>query len=431
LPGGQAASFVISTGGFAVLARVLGPEPYAKYAVILFVFTATSLFVDLSPQGFAIVTGFRSRVPALAAQIAAISASVGTVVLAGVILGANALFPGKEITLVETVLLELAFVGQMLAQVPRSFLVLAKRYRPMALVDVCSTAIGLMVAIGVAFAFHSALALTIQLAATALVRAILTSLVLPRDFSRAFVGDSSALSLRKSIAYGVRVIPLNLASYLSRSLDSGILPGILPAAAAAGYARTYQIVVVPITQLQLSLGPAVLERLSRGFELEGKHDHALSTRLWRMLHVVAVVSGVAVAMLSPLLQAVLFGPGWPMVNVMITAMGCLLPALATATYCSWALQVQSTLSKTFSHLAVMLITPILAILGAVMGGTQLALIGLVVGAGVQSIGLAILHFRILPDRLAPTLTRLLVEWTIMAAVFVISATLSGFWAYRF
>ncbi len=58
-------------------------------------------------------------------------------------------------------------------------------------------------------------------------------------------------------------MPLNVASYASRSIDSGVLPLILPAAAAATYSRSYQLIVSPVTQIQLSLGGAIVERLAR------------------------------------------------------------------------------------------------------------------------------------------------------------------------
>ncbi|MFP7761487.1 oligosaccharide flippase family protein [Marisediminicola sp. LYQ85] len=429
LPAGQGVVLLISIGGFAVLARVLGPEPYAKFAVILFLFTAASLLVDLSPQGFMVVRRGGREVARAASRMAAISAVAGGILLAVGIVVANGVLLDDPITLLESILLELAMVGQMATQVARARLVLRQQYKTMALVDVASNALGMAAAIVIALDDGSGIALTIQLVLTAVIRFSLT-IILGRERVDA-VSLPEHVALLAAIRYGLRVIPLNLAGYLSRSLDSGLLPGIIPAAAAAGYARSYQIVVVPLTQVQLSLGPALLDKLSRSYVSEGRHDAVLGNRILRVLEIVAVAAGLVIIAVSPIIQAVLFGPGWPMVNVMISAMACMLPSLALGGYCSWLLQITSRVAQTLAHFGAMMVTPLVVIGGAIIGGTQGALVGLVGASGLQSVILVILHRQLLPAGRGKLALRLVVVWVVMAALFTFVATSSGFWGYDF
>lgn len=428
---GQGLVFAISTGGFAILARILGPEPYAQFAAILFIYTAASLVTDLSPQAFAIVNGLRRDVLRTARNLAAISSTAGVIVMSTALAVAPVqLSPESALDPITLLLLSVALVSQMMTQVPRSVFVMTNNYKTLVFIDVSSTAFGLALSIAVAALNPSAFALTLQLSVTAILRAFLTLI------ARRFVGPrhlepGSGASTRSAVGFGLRVIPINLASYLSRALDSGLLPGILPAVAAGGYVRSYQLVIVPISQVQLSLGPAVLERFSRAFELHGRHDLRLTRRVWNFLQFVAVASGISIAVLSPLIQTLLFGPKWPMVNVMIAAMGCMLPSLAGAMFYSWTLQVSARLWQTISHLLIMTTTPLLVIAGALVGGTQLAICCLVAGSAIQPLALMLLHRGAAPSSLATLAVQSLASWFVMAALFAYIASTSGFWSFTF
>ncbi|WP_157887564.1 oligosaccharide flippase family protein [Frondihabitans sp. PAMC 28766] len=431
LPIGQGISFLVSTGGFALLARSLGPTPYAHFAVILFVFTASSLLADLSPLGFLIVHG-RSPATLKSARSATLASAIsGTIVLLGAVAVLNEFLPGSRIDWYESGLLVAAFVAQMTAQVPRSRLVLARRYRAMAIVDATTLVAGVSIAVAGSIWTHSALVLTLQLATTAVLRALIGPAVAQKVGMQEGPAGNHGVSAFAAHSYGLRNIPLNLATYLGRSLDSAFLPTLIPAVGAAGYARSYQLVIVPITQLQMALGASILDRLSRAMEATGQRKNDYAKWLWSRVEALAVISGLLIGIFSFAIQAVLFGPKWPEVNVILAAVACQLPSLATATHYSWTLQVDGKFRQTVMHLAIMTMPPVAVLVVAGIGNTQSAVVALVLSAFVQSMILAVANSARRPFGFLRTAVRASVSWSVLAAIFIAEAQISHFWRFNF
>ena len=261
LPAGQAVSLVISTVTFAVLARTLGTGPFAVFATVLFVFSVVSLLCDLSPQGFIIVHGDDQATRRATWFIVAATSAVAGAAIFVLTGAASLLIVGEILPPLAAGALSAACIAQYIAQVPRARLVIARRYKTLAIVDISATLVAGVTAVAVSLVIASVIALAVQLLVLGVVRGGLL-VIAERSLQRGPAGDSEIVRSAHVLRYGARVLPVNIASYLSRSLDTGFLPAFLPAAAAAAYARSYQLVVVPIGQIQLSLGPAILERLS-------------------------------------------------------------------------------------------------------------------------------------------------------------------------
>lgn len=225
-------------------------------------------------------------------------------------------------------------------------------------------------------------------------------------------------------------MPLNVASYVSRSLDSAILPAFIPATAAAAYARSYQVVVTPVTQLQLSLGPAILERLARA--RDGSNEDALLSRTWRLLMVATGSASVVIGALSMVIADVLFGPGWPQASVFVAGMVCGLPALTVVVFCSWRLQLRGELQRSVRHLLVMLLPPVLVIAVATQFGPQGAVATLAaLGAFTPAI---VLSANIGAYRAGPRPIVMFLQcigwWSVTALIFAAISLSAGFWHFQ-
>jgi O-antigen/teichoic acid export membrane protein len=428
LPLSQAIVLTLSTITFAWLARELGPEQYARFAVILLFFSAISLVTDLSPQGFILVQGLRPGILRTARKVSLISASVGSIVLMVALLTVGHSIPFDAPNSVDVGLLCLTLATQACTQVPRAEMVVSGRYKSMALTDIVGTIAGCGAAVLCAGSTFSSYALIVQLAVTVICKFLITVL-LSRGAAVAPHELRSGPGLREAIAFGLRVVPLNLASYLSRALDSGLLPSFVSAAAAAGYARSYQVVVVPISQLQLSLGSVVVEKFSKAKRNNLERSTAASLKLWIWLQRIAILSGFVIILSSSLIQFILFGPRWPLVNVTLSAMATCLPGVAAAAFGAWSTQIDGGKIRTLLHFISVLVTPIAVVVTAASWNFAVALVSLVIVGGlVQPLALAVIHRQSIAMPTTKIFIVQFLQWLVVASAFFVVATSSGFWS---
>jgi O-antigen/teichoic acid export membrane protein len=415
LPVSQAMVVAVSIVGFAILARMLGPEPFGLFAAVLLIFTVSSLVADLAPQAFILVHGGSSATYS-AARVTAVLSFLGSVCLVSALLAVySAVSAATFFDPVVLALLCIALAGQFGMQSARAWLTLQRRYKGLGAIDVVGTVLGVLVAVGLGRAGVEGLhVLSVQLASTLVVRMVLGVLMRFVHSGRAGRNIPDYGSVMNAFRFGLRVIPLNLASYLTRSLDSGIMPAVLSPMMAGVYARSYQLVVAPVSQVQISLGPVVLR-------VFGEHARLTSdpaARVFRTAFVgfsaVSVLAGLVVASLSSLITDVVFGDGWPMADVMLCAMAATLPALALSSYLSWIVQVFPKRLVTVRHLACVLVGPLAAIVGAAGNGISGALVGLVVVGGlVTPLLLLVVYRSLLPFTAVAMLGGLVCEWAVL------------------
>lgn len=426
LPASQAFVFIISTLGFALLAHMLGPTQFARFASVILLFSVVSLVTDLSPQSYALVHGTTDEVIRTAKRLAIISGLLGLTLMLMAGLAASKLIPGGPLSRMELALLAVAMVGQVGMQVQRAVLVSVARYRSIAFCDTGSTLFGVIVALTLAVGPFANLALVGQLAATAIAKSagiMLAARGLPQP-----TRTGTLTALWPAVRYGIRVVPLNVASYLGRSLDSGILPSLVPAAAAAGYARSYQVVVVPVTQLQLSLGPAILNRLSRHKRETGNSENPNSKLLWTWMSRIMFLAALAICAFAMLIEVVIFGPKWPMVHITIVAMAVCLPGIGMATYGSWSLQIDGSRRRTLAHFCTVVATPVAVVVAASLHSFVAAVATLVIVGGLaQPVLLSLIHIKSLSNRPAKVIMLVAAQWLILASIFYITACSSSFW----
>ncbi len=421
----------ISVAGFAILARTIGPTPFAVFASISFAFTLIALATDLSPQGFLLVRGYTLDARRSARQIATLSAGFGSVVVLAVVYFCVPLALKVDVSITAAVVTGAAVALQFLSQNLRAPLLEIRAYSSIAVSDIVAYLTSVAVAIGLSQLWPTVETLCTQLLVLVMVRnavMVVRHVQLRRLLQPSVSEDPAADSFRAAVSYGSRVLPLNVSSYASRSLDSGVLPAILSLQAAATYSRSFQLVVAPLTQLQLAVGGAAVARLA---EAKRSGDFKLlSRRIWRMVCLFSSCASTLICLLSPVISRVFFGPTWLNPGAFISAMSCLLPGFFVVTFCAWHLQVGAVLRRSVAQLLIGLIVPLSAIAGALTFGPQGALLGLV-GA---SLFVPLLVLGVQYSMLPPFTTRKGLQaqfvgaWALPAIAFVsTSVFFSDFW----
>ncbi|SKA82209.1 Polysaccharide biosynthesis protein [Agreia bicolorata] len=360
-------------------------------------------------------------------QVATISSIVGSGLLIGASLVVQGVAREYAPTPGQVLLLLIALVAQFAMQPSRAVLVAGRLYSRIAAVDIASTALGLGLAIALAAMGFSAGVLVGQLAITAASKAVLCILIARSNWGSGV--ERTPVTLGKAIRFGIRVVPLNMGSYLSRSVDSGLMPLFVAPALSATYARSFQLAAVPLTQLQLSLGPAILDRLAKSRHEDHKAATDSKRRLWFLLQASSSGFAILISSLSGVLQWMLFGPDWLLVNVTISAMCVCLPGMAIASFGSWTAQLEGTATRTVGHLLILLLSPLCVVATAASFGYSAALVALMlVGGLIQPSLLSALHRSSLPRTLANGLLGLTIQWLVLVAIFVVVASETDFWA---
>jgi O-antigen/teichoic acid export membrane protein len=429
-PSGQAIIVLLSFASFAALSRLLGPSPYAQFAVYLFVYTIVGIVTDFSAMNYVLVHGPSSRVLQLARRSALASACSGVLLIAvGFLLltALSKLLPAGAPNLDDGFLLAAGIAAQALLGVPRALMLTAGMYRSTAVTDVVSSILGFAASIATAAAHPDVTALVVQVAVTAVARVALSAIIgrkaLAATAAEREAGDTD-LDPRSALRFAARLIPVNAASYISRSLDSALLPLILPAATAASYVRSYQFIVVPTTQLQIALGGVILERMANAKRVSTEALRAFERRLWRLVSSATFLAGCALSLLSSLIVDVFFGSGWPHAATFIAAMACLLPALTQSTFVTWKLQLEGNKRHSIVTFAILVMTPLLATVLALAFGYEGALLGLVLGAVLQSIALIALLPGLSPLPSRRMALEMVGQWAVLVGLLLVRELLT-------
>lgn len=389
------------------------------------VFTAISLVTDLSAQNYTLINGSDRGSVAIGRRLSNLSSFLGLTLLLGAALTLNLGPPLFQLNATEVFLMVLALFGQVRMQVPRALVIIRRDYRLIALADIVAALCGVILAVVLALLGFEIVALLSQLAATACLRSIIISIPRPP------LGEDSSCrrprSLRHGVRFGLRVIPLNVASYLARSIDSGLLPLLVPAHLAAGYARSYQVIIAPVTQIQIALGPAILNRMAQDYRATNGTGPA-TKKIWRALQLVAFISAFLIICLSSIIQAIVFGPAWELVNVTIAAMATCLPGIAINAFGSWGAQIRGGAKRTWGHLLTVMLTPVAVLASSWFLGFHYALLALVlVGGLLQPCLMSVVHKSSIPFVTHHVLLVIMGQWLVTSLAFAVVSYVAGFW----
>lgn len=255
----QAARIVLQLLSVVVLARILSPHDYGLLAIVLVVVGLGEIFRDFgltsaSIQAPELSNGQRDNLFWINAGIGVIL----TVVMFSLSWAIGAMTGAPELVGISQ-WLSLSFLLNGLATQYRANLMRDLKLRPLAVIDVASSAIALAAAIVAAVAGAGYWALVIQQLVTALV--LLAGVVAagrwwPRPYSRSH-------PVKQLVNFGWTLVATNLIGYASRQIDTVMISFRFGTVPLGIYNRAFQLIMTPLTQVRSPLQSVALPVLSR------------------------------------------------------------------------------------------------------------------------------------------------------------------------
>jgi len=255
----QAARIVLQLLSVVILARILSPHDYGLLAIVLVVVGLGEIFRDFG------LTSASIQAPELSAgqrdNLFWINAGMG-VVLTAVMFSlswAIGAVTGEPELVGISQWLSLSFLLNGLATQHRANLMRDLKLRPLAVIDVASSAIALAVAIAVAIAGAGYWALVVQQLVTSIV--VLAGVVIagrwvPRLYSRSH-------PVAQMVNFGWTLVATNLIGYASRQIDTVLISFRFGTVPLGLYNRAFQLIMTPLAQVRSPLQSVALPVLSR------------------------------------------------------------------------------------------------------------------------------------------------------------------------
>ena len=254
----QGVQFVLQLAGTMVLARLLTPNDYGLIGMVTVVVGFAGMFKD---AGLSMATVQRDsisheQISTLFWLNVLLSAFLGLCVLAGSPL--VAWFYGRPELTAVTAALSLSFIITGLTIQHAALLRRHMRFATVAVIQIASYVISLVVTILLALAGWRYWALVGGSLATAVSGTLLTLFFCPWIPGRMQRGTG----IRGMLKFGGHLTGFNFVNYFSRNADSILIGRFIGADALGLYARAYQLFMLPISQIKGPLDQVAMPVLS-------------------------------------------------------------------------------------------------------------------------------------------------------------------------
>ncbi len=326
---GQVARVSIQFTGIVVLARLLLPADFGLLAMVVAIVGIGEVFRDFGLSTAAVQA--RSLSKEQKDNLFWVNSGIGAA-LALIVYSSAPLIVMlyDEIRLYELIhLLSFTFLFNGLTTQFRAQLNRDMRFGRLAIVDIASAALGLIVAIGLALAGAGYWVLGAQQVVVALSGLVAGALLAgwwPGGLHR---GVGTAVFLK----FGANLMGVQLLTYASKNIDSVIIGTQLGAAQLGLYDRAFQVLVLPLNQINAPATKVALPILSQLHDDRVRFDEFLLRGQTIMIHVLCAIFAFAAAQ-APLLIPLVLGPQWtqsaPIFQIL--AVGGAAQAVSYATY---------------------------------------------------------------------------------------------------
>jgi O-antigen/teichoic acid export membrane protein len=328
----QAVRLVLQLGSLVVLTRLLTPAQVGLVAMVTAVINVAEIVRDFGLSSAAIQAPTLSREER--GNLFWLNLGLGSACTLTAVVAAPALAALYSEPRVEPVVLALAglFVISGLNTQYRADLSRGLRFGALALTDVLAQLASVVVAITTAWHGAGYWAIVYQhltLAAVTCLLNVLQGRWRPGWYRR-------DVSIRKYIRFGANLLGTNVIGYAVNNVDNVALGAVWGSGSVGLYGRAYQLVQMPLQQVNAPLGRVVLPVLARVVD-----DAAAYQRYFLRFQLAVCYSlGLAFSLLAGLatpLVAVLFGPQWQAVAplLMLLAVAGVFRAVDSAAYQLW------------------------------------------------------------------------------------------------
>jgi O-antigen/teichoic acid export membrane protein len=301
----QGARFILQFGSIIVLARLLTPEAFGLVAMVTSLIGVAELIRDFGLSSAAIQAKHlrdqeRTNLFWANLGIGATCALVAFVCAPLIVL----LYGDPRVRPIVFALAWLLIVSgattQFRAELSRSL-----RFKALAVVDVIAQMIAIAMAITAAILGAGYWAIVAQ-QATLVVTTCLLSVALCRW--RPGLPRRST-SIRRFFRFGGGVLGTQVLGYSTNNIDNVALGAVWGPGPLGVYSRAYQLLMVPINQINDPMTRIVLPILSRVQEDQETYQRYVAKAQLIGTYVLATVFSLAAALSAPLV-AILFGAGW-------------------------------------------------------------------------------------------------------------------------
>lgn len=327
----QLIRMAVQVGTIAVLARLLTPTEFGLVAMITAVVGLGEVLRDFGLTQAATRERFLSR--AQQSNLFWLNAFIGAGfgVFAFSLSWPIAYLYGDDSLVPLMQLLSLTFFLNGLSAQYRAQLMRDLRFGSLAAVEIVGQLTGAAAAVGLALTGAGVYSLVFQ-QLVAGVCALLLLVVLTRWIPG---GWCAGIGTRRFLAFGGYLSLTQVLAYLSRNVDSMAL-GVLAGARQVGiYSRAFQLLIVPLNQINAPATRVALPVLARLIKDPPRFDRYILAGQRLLLHPICAAFLVAAATSSPLVSVIL-GPGWGEVVPVfaILSLSAIFQAAGYATY--WA-----------------------------------------------------------------------------------------------
>ena len=257
--GGQGAKILIQIASVMVLARLLTPEDYGLLVMITVVVNVTDIFRDFGLSSAAIQAPTLSRNEQV--NLFWVNTALGVILTAAAWLAAPLLAAiyGRPELVSLTHAMAFVFLINGISTQYRADLTRRMLFRPLALVAVLSTLVGVLVAVALALAGAGVWALVAQQLSQVTVALVLV-IVMARWLPTRYHRDSS---IKHFLGFGWRLAGSQLVNYVGSNMDT-LLLGLRVGAAPLGiYNRSWQLIMQPLGQIRGPLNTVAVPVLSK------------------------------------------------------------------------------------------------------------------------------------------------------------------------
>lgn len=306
--GAQVARIVLQIGSVVVLARLLTPAQFGLVAMVTAVIGVADLLRDFglslaSVQAKDVTSEERSNLFWANAALGTACAVVAAALTPAIVL----LYDEPQLTAVVPPLAAVFLLSGLTTQY-RADLARRLRFGTVAAADLAGPAAGIVAAVALGAAGAGVWALVAQQlvgAATILVVVVVAGRWRPQRYRR-------DVSIRRFFRFGGAVLGTQLLNYVTRNVDNVALGAVRGPAELGLYSRAYQLVMVPINQINAPLTNVAVPVLARVHEDREQLSAGLRRAQLVACYVTAPVLVVAAALAGPLVDLVL-GSGWQQV----------------------------------------------------------------------------------------------------------------------
>lgn len=310
----QMVKVVLMLGSTVILARLLNPTDYGLVVMVLAVVGVGEIFRDFGLSMAALQAKTLSQ--AQQSNLFWINATVGLAL--GLIAFAASyplsIFYGQSDVVAITQALSLTFVlgglsTQFKVRINRDL-----RFVALAVADLLPYALGIIGAIVIALIYANFWALVAQqlivAAATLVISVILT---------RWRPGLPRRVPMDGLISFGASFAGTQIISYLTRNIDSLLIGKVWGSTALGYYDRAYNLVVLPLTQINTPMSRVAVPVLARIADEEARFVSHLRRAQLVALYVTSSIFAILFALGTPLIVVVLgdqWAPAGPILSIL-------------------------------------------------------------------------------------------------------------------